>query len=83
MDLVTFQERVVSGDVDMQTLDGFKEFAKFLVVLFNNPDLTEDKVLDVSLDDLFESLTLDKIEEWLETFQPKAPDGENGTAEKK
>jgi len=81
MNLISFQERIVSGDVDMQSLSGFEEFAKFLVVLFNNEKLTYDKILKVEILDIYATLTVDKIEAWLETFQP--PTGDNGSVEKK
>lgn len=83
-ELLDFKVKVDEGKLDMETREGLEEYMRFLVILFDNPKLSFEKLIKVKIPELMQSMELGKIENWITQFFTPSEDGsDNGPASKK
>ena len=84
--VMEFNDRYENGEVDLATRDGLIEFLDFLVIIFEDPKLDREKLMKADVTDLLESISLTKINDWIEAVMPNENDqseNDEESAEKK
>jgi hypothetical protein len=63
--VLKLQDQINDGAIDLNTLAGFDEYLKVLILLFDNEELTIEVFEEIEQDELIENLNLGTISGWI------------------
>ena len=69
--VMDFNDRYENGEINLATKDGLIEFLDFLVLIFEDEKLDREKLMKANVTDLLESISLRKINDWIEDVMPR------------